>query len=315
MRRAVALALSMGVLGAFAACDGCDGPPSKLRVGGDHPYVRCLLADPPTAGEVRAGGVQLVIEERTATVVAPEGPLRIAAFAGPAPSNAGLVDLVRALGAGRPHLVLVVGNLGDTVEAAERNLGALGGAGVPVLVMAGGRDDATVWSRVWSSLDEGARARVVDVRGLWRLVSAQGEALLVSGAPGGRYARSDTSCGFGAEDLAALGKAWGQGGGTRRTLVSWAAPAGFGATGIGGRDGGDPGLGELAARLGVGEALHAWPAPASARLGEGERGRSRVLARAGAERPETAAIMLTWSAEGLIAAPVQNQERRRSSSP
>jgi hypothetical protein len=283
-------------------CDGCHGPPAKLRVGGEHPHVRCLFMDPPGEGTVRAADVELAFDGRTATVDVGVGPLRVAAFPGPAPWERSLVGFGEAVAAGSPHLVLVVGNLGDTVEHARRTvLEVASSVEVPVLVMAGGRDDAEVVTRALSGMPSEVADRVIDARGLWRLVHGPSETLLVSGAPGGRYARTDHACGYGREDLDAVAEDVGEAEGPPRALVSWAAPAGFGASGLGGQDGGDPWLGAFAGRLSVAHAVFAWPSPGQgAHFSDGVEGAGRWLPPPppAGEPVKSETILINWPGLG-----------------
>jgi hypothetical protein len=303
----VVVAAGLVALGALVAgcdgCDGCDGPPAALRVGGAHPYVRCLFMEPPEARTVRAGGVTLSVEGREATVQAPEGPLRVAAFPGPAPRRHGLGPFMENVAAEQPHLLLLVGNLGDAVEDAQRTLVDVASAvPVPVLVLAGGRDDATILTRALAGVPAEVAGRVVDARGLWRVRHGGAELLLVSGAPEGRHARVDTACGFGADDLDRMAAELGDAEGEGRALISWAAPRGFGAPGLGAQDGGSPALATFADALSVTEAAFAWPAPGrGAHFAPAGAGQGRWLAppSPGDGDAESPAILMTWSPGGL----------------
>jgi len=262
------LALAAAVL-AVASCDcgACDaGPPAELRVAGVHPYVRCLAADPPEARDFRVGDLRLAIEGRRLTVGGVPSPLRVAAFSGPAPAQRIPARTLAGLRERGVSLVIVLGGLGDDAATARRTLGALADAGLPVLVLAGGRDDAGDLDAAFDALDEEQEDVVLDARALRVVDLGADELVLVSGAPAGRYARSNTACGFAERDLDDVAADIGDRGRARRWLVSWAAPAGGVAAGLEGADAGDPGLAALAERLGVRGGIHAWPDTRAAEL-------------------------------------------------
>lgn len=304
-------------LALLPACDGCSDE-AALQVEGPYAYVRCGFLDAPSEGEHEAGGLSFVIEGRTLSLVAAPSPLRIVAFRGAAPSDVPLDEAVAIAKELDPHLVLVLGGVGDTAEVAARNVATLGEFGVPVLVLAGGRDDAETFSGAFGALPGDIAGRVLDARGLRSLEAEAGSFALLSGAEDGRYARVDGACGFGAEDLQELAEDLGD---TElpRWLVSWTAPAGQGAAAIGrGDDGveaGSSAVAEFMERIGARGGVFAWPdanagAPASS-AGlplDGPAADLRIVVPPAAgptvERPDgtrvlASATLLLWSIDGL----------------
>lgn len=249
---------------ALAGCGSCQkGPPSELRVEGDHPFVRCLGGDPPEDRSSRVGDGRLVVEDGVLTIDGLRSN-EIVAFAGPGPSDALLDDALSEVRAESPALVLVLGSIGDELPIASRTLATLATLDVPVLVLAGGRDDASVWKDAFEALGGEARDRVIDVTVLRKIVVGDRELIPVGGAPLGRYARTETACGFTEEDLAEVVERAGQASeGRRRFLLSWAAPSGAGLEGIAGADPGEPRLAAAAEEMGAVAGAHAWPAAAS----------------------------------------------------
>jgi hypothetical protein len=246
--------LGLAVLLCIGGCGGCqEGPPAELRVGGATPYVRCLDAEPPPEGTVRVRDLTLRFAGRDLHIENAPRRLRIAAFSGPAPSRAPMAAAIAALSRADLDLVIVLGSIGDDRGQAEATLAALGALPLPVLVLAGGRDDAAVLDEAFEATDD--HEHVVDARPLRRVLVSDRTLLLLSGAPDGRYARTDTSCGYGRADVERLAGEAGEG---RPVLVSWAAPAGS-SSGHGGIDAGDPALGRLARRLRIRGGIFAWP--------------------------------------------------------
>lgn len=224
--------------------------------------MRCLAADAPAARAWRVGALSLALEDRALTITGLSGEVRIAAFAGPGgASGASLGDAVQSIRAARPHLALVVGDVGDDLATAKGTLEALAAIEIPVLVTAGGRDDATVLGEALDALAAPATDRVVDARALRRIALGRRDVLVpISGAPNGRYGRTDTACGFGTDDLDAVASDVGRAAeGERRFLLSWAAPSGPAARGLADVDAGDPGLAALARRIGAPGGIFAWP--------------------------------------------------------
>jgi hypothetical protein len=210
-------------------------------------------ADPPPEGTVRVRDLTLRFGGRDLRIDNAPRSLRIAAFAGPAPSRAPIAPAIARLKQADLDLALVLGGVGDDRAQAEATLAALGALPVPVLVLAGGRDDAAVLDEAFEA---GDHEHVVDARPLRRVIAGDRTLLLLSGAPEGRYARTDTSCGYGRADVERLE---GEAGDGRPILVSWAVPAGSGSSGHGGIDSGDPALGRLARTLRIRGGIFAWP--------------------------------------------------------
>lgn len=257
----------LAVLAAVAAtpgCDGCDADPAGLvRVTEPHPYVRCETRPPAPDRAVEVAGLRVEAKGRTLEVRGAAAP-RLVAFAGPAPSPAPLDGALADLGPA--PVVVVLGGLGDTPELATRNAAALARQGRLVLVVPGGRDELPALDAAFDALP--ADAPVFDASRL-DLVRLEGLAELatVSGAPGGRFARSPDACGFAPEDLRRLRRRLGTPD-APRGLLSWAAPAGVGARAAfpdeGGAavDAGDPALASLVEEAGIGFGVHAWPTAA-----------------------------------------------------
>ncbi len=302
MRRLLALLL-FPLLG----CGSCGGGAEGLRAQEPFPHVRCLAADPPDPERGGTlGDVTVRIEDRVATLEGPEPPVRFAAFAGPAPAQ---VDLEEALGPVREadlSFVLVVGDLGDDAEALSATLRALGALELPVFLVPGGRDDATL---VAEGLEEAESwGLVIDASGLDR-ISVAGQSLIpIAGAPGGRYARTDDACGFSADDLEARAdRLDNPAQGERRYLVAWAAPTGGIAEGIGGADAGSPALAELIEAISASGGLYAWPREAAGRVVGTSPERSEVLrriagpaaVRGDGERPPSGPAFFSLGPDGL----------------
>ena len=131
--------------------------------------------------------------------------------------------------------------------------------------------DVEVWADAWDSLSGDQEAEILDARGIARVRFGEAELVLVSGAPGGRYARTDTSCGFTPEDIEGLANELGSPTGPR-SFVSWAAPSGV-AHAFGGLDVGSRALMDLAEEAEIHGGIFAWPRAlggqeASAEVGE-----------------------------------------------
>lgn len=276
MRRCCELTLSTAAA-LLVGCGSCQGPPSELKVDGPTPYVRCMAAEPPDDGELAVGAVKIVREGRELTLRGLPDRATVVAFAGPGPATVEPDSLVRSAKEREPDLVVVLGDLGDAQEQAERTLAALASLEVPVLVVAGGRDDAVVWEEAFDSLDGDAAGRVVDATPYRRVLVGPHELVPVAGAPEGRYARTDQACGFGRDDLEEVEDALGDAPAGQRILLSWAAPAGW-AEGLEGADPGDPALGELVDEGHLGSGLFAWP-PSARPPADGAEGPLRLGVR------------------------------------
>ena len=241
----------------LSACDGCGTTIDELRVEGEHGYVRCLAGDAPEEREWRVGEARLAIEDQTLTI---EGAApKMVAFAGPGPSDASVTPPLIALREEEPGVVLVLGSIGDAQLVANRTLADLAAVEVPVLLLAGGRDELEVWRGAFATLVPGAEDRVIDVTALERIVIGGREWIPIAGAPGGRYARTPAACGLSPEDLEQRAVALGSGDGKERALLSWAAPSGFGLLGLTGRDPGSPELARFAERVGARTGVFAFP--------------------------------------------------------
>jgi len=253
------------LLSALTACHPCDSV-SDMRVDGDSPYVRCAELPPPEPGERTVGALTLTIEGRALTISG--GVHRLALFRGPAPRREHLAEALATLDDEGAQVYVVLGGLGDDMPAALETLQALSATERPVLVLAGGRDEAGALTEAFDGLNGAQSARVVDARGL-RSVRLGGVSLaLLSGAPRGRYARTDDACGYGSEDLEALKAALPPEG--ARYLVSWAAPASELSLGFDQVQAGDPELANWLREAELKGALSAWPAIDAGRHVQGE---------------------------------------------
>jgi hypothetical protein len=236
--------------------------PQELVVDGPFPFVRCLAADPPSEGERTVGSQRWFIEGRDLSIEGVEAPLELAIFAGPAPGATNGPALAAALRrAEGADVVVVLGGIGDREEEARQTLGALAAIGPGVVVLAGGRDEATVWQAAFESSRQSGHDHVVDASGLAGLTVAGERFALVSGAALGRYARNADACGYAARDLDAVFEAALDEGlaAERPWVLGWNAPEGAVAAGFEGASGGDP---ELRARMEANEmrgGFFAWP--------------------------------------------------------
>jgi hypothetical protein len=197
-------------------------------------------------------------------------------------------------------LAFVLGGLGRTSEAVTALLEALAALRVPVVVLPGGDDDAEAVDDGWDALSDEARASLFDGRRLRVVrIRAKGaaapadELVLVPGAPGGRYAVDDGSCGVGAEDLTSLSDALGAPDeGLRRWLVSWAAPSGGGAAsvsrGFGDAEAGDARVAALARAIHAPGGLFAFPETHAL---EPATANGRLRLEAGQGRPDARVVV------------------------
>ena len=247
-------------LALFASgCDGCTAV-GRLRVDGDHPYVRCLAVEPTERSDAwTVGALQLSQEGRVLSVEGASLPLRMAAFVGPGLSGDDPATALSALDSSGVSLTWVLGELGDAPATARRTLNALAERDGLFVVLASGRDDLGVLNDVWDDLSDEAKAHVIDARGL-RAVRVGGATFsLLSGAPGGRYARNDDACGYSADDLGELADDLPDEAEGSRWLVSWAAPAGGVAHSEDGAEGGDPALRSYMDENNILGGVFAWP--------------------------------------------------------
>ena len=136
---------------------------------------------------------------RARTLVAPEqNDVVIAAFSGPAP---GPIDLGVAAPERPIAFAVLLGSLGDSRSEAAATLDHIDATfSVPVLAIPGGDDLYPIWV---SAFDD-RMGPTVDATGIQRVVTSEGDLVLVPGAPRGRYARDADACGFGVDDVSAL---------------------------------------------------------------------------------------------------------------
>jgi hypothetical protein len=218
------------------ACDCGQG----TTVDGPHPYVRCGERE-PREGSWSAGALRFEGEDRALRV---EGLDRFVAL------TAVDVEGATELPADLPVLVLGGTTAPGLLAALESRV---------VFLLPGGDDDAEAYDDLLSELDGDARDRVIDLAGVHELVTAHGRFVVLPGAPEGRYARGDASCGFGAADVEARasereGATW---------LLAWAAPSTTGPHGVdrgfGGVHVGAPLVRELAGSVGARGGIFAFP--------------------------------------------------------
>ena len=201
--------------------------------------------------DTTVGTLHLHTSERTLTIDGAPSPLRIAAFRGGALADEPIEPALDAIEAGAPALQIVIGSLGDDETHAHALLAALAGLASPTLVLLGGRDHP-------ADLASGdAHPNVIDATGIRAIVIGDVELVAVSGAPEGRYARDDDSCGLGTSEVDAIARDVGQAGPRARFLVSYAAPSPI--VGLEGAEGGSALIADLAARIGARPGLFAWP--------------------------------------------------------
>lgn len=266
------------VLYLLAGCRGC-ARGSGLTVGGDHPYTRCLAADPPSADERKVGALTLHIEKRALRIDGlPPEPV-LAAFSGPGPGAPPSEPALAALRSAKPDLVLVVGDIGDDAKTAAATLAALAKLPMPVLVLAGGRDTSARIADALQQLPSADNARVIDMTGLRTIQIGRDTLVPVAGAPDGHYALSAEACGYAESDLDDVSAAVSESPKSRRWLLAWAAPASPGRFAVArteaGPDLGSPALAKLGERIGAPGGIFAWPHVQA----------GRASASAGAHRP------------------------------
>ncbi|HJL17842.1 MAG TPA: hypothetical protein RMH99_19410, partial [Sandaracinaceae bacterium LLY-WYZ-13_1] len=234
----------------------CDDE-EELAVEGDAPYVRCHAAEAPAERRWSVGALRLARDgERRLTIEGAPEPARLAVFAGPGP-GARPSEAAEAVAGLEPHLIAVLGDLGDEPGPL---LAALGGLGPPVLVVPGGADRRAPLVEALEGLEGAAADRVVDASVLRAIRLGRLELVPVPGAPGGRYAVDEGACGFSDDDL----DAWAldePADGAHRVLLAWAGPEGEGdgsvTRGLMGTEAGSPRVGRLAEAVGARGALFA----------------------------------------------------------
>jgi hypothetical protein len=244
-----------------SAIAGCGGGGTRVSEG-PTPYVRCMALEPPSPRKVEVGPARLTLEGRELTIAGLPSPLRIAALSEPGLGGAPSAAAVAALKAAAPHLVVVLGGLGETQQAAGATAVALAEIGVPVLVVAGGRDRPERLSRALASVEQG-RERIIDATALRAIHIGDDTLVPVAGASEGRYASGPEACGHALDDLKQVASELGGKTERRRWLLSWHAPGGAGAEGVArtetGLDLGSVDVAELGRRLGAPGGLFAWP--------------------------------------------------------
>lgn len=231
---------------------GCDCGSEPTRVDGPHPYVRCQ------AFEVDEGPLESMgggIEGHTLSLANVES---LELFAVRASS-------VEWLGQNpSDSLQVVLGGFARDEGSAAVLLTALAARG-PALLVLGGEDDVEIFQ---DALDEVDAPNLVSLLGIRRVDFGSTGALVVHGAPGGRYSRGDNACGFVAEDLGFLDEDAEAG----DLLLSWAAAADDAEEGLLGQPIGDGGLSDAVADLALLGGIHAWPREqAGFRSSEGNR--------------------------------------------
>lgn len=218
-----------------------------------------MAVSAPDAASGIVGTTRWSVADRTLTLSAPAGPIRLGAFRGPGTASQTFAGALGALSEHRPNVVFVLGGLGASAEVVAASLHALAALPFIVVVIPGGDDPAEIFGE---AIDE-ARTNapnLFDGRRLRQVVLGGDTFALLSGAPNGRYALDGSSCGNHDEDRAELeasdhGRTW---------LVSWAAPAGGGVVAVGrgfeGVDAGDPRVTQVMRRIGAAGGIFAWPA-------------------------------------------------------
>lgn len=263
------LALALG-------CGRClgDGP---LRVGGDAPYVRCLAADPAGPASGRVGAIAWRIQKRQVVFTGIGRPWTLAAFSGPGLGAAPGPDLLAALRAAKPDLLLMLGDAGDTPVAARATLAALALYPAPIVVIGGGRDTR---ARLADAI-KASHGHALDATGLREIRIASDTLVPVAGAAEGSYALSGDCCGFGLDDVKRVAGDLGDARGQRRWLVAWYAPATAGAFGVGragpSLDLGSPILRELGRRIDAPGGIFAFPHEQALRPSAGQGARALGL--------------------------------------
>jgi hypothetical protein len=293
----------LALLLVLTGCGGCPpSVPSELRVEGPVPYVRCLAFDPPDEPSFRVGSHEIAIEER---VIRVEGfrEVELAVFSGPAGGELDRSALEQASGA---DVAIVLGGFGRTRASTSAFFEALSARSMLTLLVAGGDDDADVYRAALDEL-EGERA-IIDASAFDRVDFGFGSVVFVAGAPNGRYARSESSCGYGEHDLDALAERLGRAE-SPRWIASWAAPAGAAGSSEG-ADAGDPTLRAFMTRIAARGGLFAWPELAAGEpVGAPDRLEwvvpsvsSTFLERADGSRVPPSVARATLSAGGLSVA-------------
>lgn len=224
-----------------ALSQSCDcGSPSE--VGGPTPYVRCHAqeVDP----ELFPEGMRYEDETLTISEVS-----RLVVYAVNTQSPASFTE-------GEGALQIVLGGFAPTAEAAPGILEAIAARG-PALLLPGGEDKLEVLDDVLDSSFP-HRENLVDLRGVHRVAFGNHAFVTLPGAEAGRYA-VEGACGFGEDDMEALGDAFVEG----DHLLSWMTPRREGADPLDqdvlGGHGGSGLLARFKAERDVQGSVSAWP--------------------------------------------------------
>jgi hypothetical protein len=253
LRSAIRAALFLALFGApGCSCSRLHGEVDDLE------FTRCAQIEAPAEGSYTLDkDLKVEVRDRVARVSS-DHELKIAAFTGPVEGPLSRAD-VAALAAAQASVILYLGGLGDSVEAATASLQALAPLSRPVLFIAGGADRLPVVEAAFDELGDVPKSHLLNASGLRLLEIGAERFAIVAGAPLGRYALDEDACGFTQEDLDDVRDAVPDRKG-RTWLLSWAAPAGFGVTrGHGGREAGSPELAALAKAIGARGGLFAYP--------------------------------------------------------
>ena len=276
----------------LAACT-CSG--AGPTAGGATPYVRCAMRDPAVI-DTEVGPLRMRSEGRVLTIDGATSPLRIAAFRGPALAEEPLEPALDAIESGRPALQIVIGSLGDDEAHVTSLLRALASLATPTLVVMGGRDHPSDLQAALAALDDDARSKIVDASALRRIVVAGIELVPAPGAPDGRYARDDESCGLGEADASAIAGDVGEPSQAPRFVIGYAAPAPL--VGFEGAEVGSALVADVARRTGARTSLFAWPDAPSDHLVPPLAGPPAILSDGSRLGP--GAILFDVGPQGLI---------------
>jgi hypothetical protein len=239
---------------ALPACD-C----GKLAVGGSPGFERCAASDPPASRTFHAGALSLQIDERVLTVSSKEATVEIVAFTGPIGGPLTRSELAQVSDAA-PELVIMLGGLGDTEEAASTSLAGLSALAVSTVFIPGGADHREIVEDAFDGLTNKDHDLLVNGSGLRELRIGRDSFAILPGAAFGRYARDDESCGFDATELESLSEAFEAHDKQRLWLLSWEAPAGWGlSAGLGGTETASPALRKAVDDMKITGGLFAFP--------------------------------------------------------
>ena len=214
------------------------------------------------------------MRQRTLEIAGLKRPALVAAFAGPGPGPAPSVEVLRALSAERPALLLALGDMGDSDRVAQATVRGLAAGGIPTLLIAGARDAP---ARLQAALP-GEAGSVVDISGVDAVRIGDDTLVPLAGTRLGRYALGGSGCGFGADELEQLAEALGPRKAGRRWLIAWEAPAGTAVAAI---EGGDPEIERFARQIGAPGGLFAWPSANAGRAFAGASGKRVAAGSAG----------------------------------